>query len=169
MKIVLVFPPFYLEYMYNLPPLGLIRLATALAGDPHELVLLDFVLAIRKGLRRWEEGSMMMVDLRNDRPRGHIGSTTTFPAAIQLAQKIETKSDAGGSGGHSASFVDRLTLERFPFIDATVREGEETFGIWSGIRRRCHGKRHPGVTFREGERSPNPIGCSSNTLTTFLC
>ncbi len=30
MNIVLVFPPFYLASMYNLPPLGLLNLATSL-------------------------------------------------------------------------------------------------------------------------------------------
>ena len=49
MKIVLVFPPFYLEGMYNLPPLGLINLATALKSSHHQITLIDFVLEIRKG------------------------------------------------------------------------------------------------------------------------
>ncbi|MGD9075163.1 MAG: hypothetical protein PVJ69_08115, partial [Desulfobacteraceae bacterium] len=52
MKIVLVFPPFYLESMYNLAPLGLINLATALKNSPHQVVLMDFVLAIRQGTQK---------------------------------------------------------------------------------------------------------------------
>lgn len=48
MKIVLVFPPFYLESMYNLPPLRLINLATMLEGSGREMKILAFVLAIRQ-------------------------------------------------------------------------------------------------------------------------
>jgi len=52
MKILLVFPPFYLEPMYSLPPLGLLNLATVLKTSPHQTTILDFPLAIRKGLIR---------------------------------------------------------------------------------------------------------------------
>jgi len=42
-------PPILSESMYNLPPLGLINLATALKGLSHRVVVMDFVLAIRQG------------------------------------------------------------------------------------------------------------------------
>jgi radical SAM superfamily enzyme YgiQ (UPF0313 family) len=165
MKIVLGFPPFYLESMYNLPPLGLIRLATALGRAQNAVVLLDFVLAIRKkdlamGRGIYDECVERILAERPDIV-GISVQSTTFPAAIQLAQKIRDK----GSdvkivlGGHSVSFADRLTLERFPFIDAIVRgEGEETFKALvqaydAGVTERGI----PGVTFRErGEVLRNP-------------
>jgi radical SAM superfamily enzyme YgiQ (UPF0313 family) len=158
MKIVLVFPPFYLESMYDLPPLGLIRLATSLMGRPHPVVLLDFVLAIRKrdlvmGRGIYDECVERILEERPDLV-GISVQSTTFPAAIQLAKKIRAR--AGDVklvlGGHSVSFADRLTLERFPFIDAIVRgEGEETFKALVQAYDADVTKRGiPGVTFREG-------------------
>jgi radical SAM superfamily enzyme YgiQ (UPF0313 family) len=158
MKIVLVFPPFYLESMYNLPPLGLIRLATALGGDPHAVVLLDFVLAIRKrdlamGRGIYDECVERILEERPDIV-GISVQSTTFPAAIQLAQKIRDKgSDVKVVlGGHSVSFADCLTLERFLFIDAIVRgEGEETFkALVQAYDAGMTVRGIPGVTFREG-------------------
>jgi radical SAM superfamily enzyme YgiQ (UPF0313 family) len=165
MKIVLVFPPFYFESMYNLPPLGLIRLATALGGAPYSVVLLDFVLSIRKrdlamGRGIYDESVERILDEQPDLV-GISVQSTTFPAAIQLAQKIRDKgSDVKVVlGGHSVSFADRLTLDRFPFIDAVVRgEGEETFKALvqaydAGITVRGI----PGVTFSDGgETVRNP-------------
>jgi len=49
MRIALVFPPFYHPAMYNLPPLGLINLATGLRRAGHEPLIIDLVLAIRTG------------------------------------------------------------------------------------------------------------------------
>ena len=49
MRIALVFPPFYHPAMYNLPPLGLINLATGLKLAGHEPRIVDLVLAIRNG------------------------------------------------------------------------------------------------------------------------
>lgn len=48
MKTVLVFPPFLFDSIYNLPPLGLINIATMLKNTPHETVILDFVLMLRQ-------------------------------------------------------------------------------------------------------------------------
>ncbi len=48
MNIALVFPPFHFDQMYNLPPLGLINLATALRPSPHRVRIFDFPLAIRR-------------------------------------------------------------------------------------------------------------------------
>jgi len=44
MRIALVFPPFYHPAMYNLPPLGLINLATGLKLAGHEPGIVDLVL-----------------------------------------------------------------------------------------------------------------------------
>ena len=151
--------------MYNLPPLGLIRLATALKGDPFEVVLLDFVLAIRKrdlamGKGIYDECVERILEERPDLV-GISVQSTTFPAAVQLGQKIRAKGNDVKIvlGGHSVSFADHLTLDRFPFIDAVVRgEGEETF---KALARAYEGGKTasgiPGVTFRgDGGVTRNP-------------
>jgi hypothetical protein len=134
MKIVLVFPPFYLESMYNLPPLGLINLATALKGSPHQVALVDFVLAIRQntlnmGKDIYGECAERILE-ESPHLVGFSAQCTTYPAVIQVSKIIRGKDPAVKIviGGHNASFVDRMTLERFSFVDAIVRgEGEVTF------------------------------------------
>ena len=49
MRITLVFPPFYHVSMYNLPPLGLVNLASILDSTKHVGTILDQVLSIRTG------------------------------------------------------------------------------------------------------------------------
>ncbi|MCD6272928.1 MAG: hypothetical protein J7K30_08805 [Deltaproteobacteria bacterium] len=49
MNMTLVFPPFYLESIYNLPPLGLINLATSVDNSAHNVNIKDFVPALRTG------------------------------------------------------------------------------------------------------------------------
>ena len=134
MKIVLVFPPFYLEPMYNLPPLGLINLATALKGSVHQVVLIDFVLAIRRGTLRMSKDIYRDCahEILNEEPDliGFSAQCTTYPGVIRISKEIKDKQNDVKIviGGHNASFVDRITLERFPFVDAIVRgEGEITF------------------------------------------
>lgn len=134
MKIVLVFPPFYLEPMYNLPPLGLINLATALKGSVHQVVLIDFVLAIRRGTLRMSKNIYRDCahEILNEKPDiiGFSAQCTTYPGVIRISKEIKDKQNDVKIviGGHNASFVDRITLERFPFVDAIVRgEGEITF------------------------------------------
>ena len=48
MNTLLVFPPFYYEPMYNLPPLALVNLATSVKGPGRRIIVMDFVLAIRQ-------------------------------------------------------------------------------------------------------------------------
>jgi radical SAM superfamily enzyme YgiQ (UPF0313 family) len=134
MKIVLVFPPFYLESMYDLPPLGLVNLATALKDSPHQVTLIDFVLAIRQKTLKMDRGiySSCAEKILSQKPDmvGFSAQCTTYPAVVQISKKIKDKRPDVKVviGGHNASFVDRLTLERYPFVDAIVRgEGEITF------------------------------------------
>jgi len=158
MNIALIFPPFYLEPMYNLPPLGLINLATALKGLSHRVVVMDFVLAIRQGtLKRGRNIYDDCVDrILAEAPDlvGFSAQCTTYPAVIQISKKIKGRDPHVKIviGGHNASFVDQATLERYPFIDAIVRgEGEITFKEW--INACEEGKDWagiPGVTYRQG-------------------
>ncbi|KPK31378.1 MAG: radical SAM protein [Nitrospira bacterium SG8_3] len=134
MKIVLVFPPFYLESMYNLAPLGLINLATALKNSPHQVVVIDFVLAIRQrtlkmGKNIYGDCAERILDEAPDLV-GFSAQCTTYPAVVQISEKIRNKRPDVKIvvGGHNASFVDRLCLERYPFVDCIVRgEGEISF------------------------------------------
>jgi radical SAM superfamily enzyme YgiQ (UPF0313 family) len=160
MKIVLVFPPFYLESMYNLPPLGLINLATALKSSPYQVVLIDFVLAIRQQTLRMGENiySDCAQMILREAPDivGFSAQGTTYPAVIQICKKIRDKRPDVKNviGGHSASFLDRLTLERFPFVDAIVRgEGEITFReLVSAYEHGRNEEGIPGVTYHHGKR-----------------
>ena len=112
MKIVLAFPPFYLEPMYNLPPLGLINLATALKGLSHRVVVMDFVLAIRQGaLKRGRDIYDDCVEkILAEAPDlvGFSAQCTIYPAVIQISKKIKGRDPHVKIviGGHNASFVD---------------------------------------------------------------
>lgn len=134
MKISLVFPPFYVESMYNLPPLGLVNLATTLAGTDHHIVIHDLVLALRKKDLRMSQsiyGDSADIILQHDPDVvGFSAQCTTYPAVVQIAERLKkAKRDmAIVVGGHNASFVDEETLLAHPQIDGVVRgEGEMTF------------------------------------------
>jgi radical SAM superfamily enzyme YgiQ (UPF0313 family) len=160
MNVVLVFPPFYLESMYNLPPLGLINLATALKGLQHQVVVIDFVLALRQKTLGMGEGIYAdcaeAVLERDPDVVGFSAQCTTYPALIQIARKIKERKASVLTvvGGHNASFVDELTLERFPAVDSIVRgEGEITFReLVTAYDRGESPERVLGVTHRLGER-----------------
>ncbi|MBW1786207.1 MAG: cobalamin-dependent protein [Deltaproteobacteria bacterium] len=134
MNIVLVFPPFYLASMYNLPPLGLLNLATSLKGRPHRVVILDFVLAIRRkklgmGPGIYDDCAGAILD-EDPHVVGFSGQCTTYPAVIQIARRIKEKRPQVKVviGGHNGGFVDAATIEAYPFVDCIVRsEGEATF------------------------------------------
>ena len=134
MKIVLVFPPFYLQGMYNLPPLGLINVATSIKNSGHEIVLLDLVLAIRRntlsmGKNIYDESAELILGENPDMV-AISAQCTTFPPAIQISRRIRARDPHVKIvfGGHNVSFADRATLENFPFIDCMVRgEGETIF------------------------------------------
>jgi len=134
MNIALVFPPFYLESMYNLPPLGLINLATVMKSSPHLVKIFDFPLAIRqKSLYMdgniYRECARQVIAFEPD-VAGFSVQCTTYPPAVRIAEELKKLNPRLQVvfGGHNASCVDELTLSRFPFIDAIVRgEGEMTF------------------------------------------
>lgn len=158
MKIALVFPPYYLESMYDLPPLGLINLATALKPSPHQTVLFDFVLALRQGRLAmgksiYDECAEMIMGEDPDLV-AFSAQCTTYPPVLQIARRIrEAKKGLRiVIGGHNASFVDRETLSGYPWIDAIVRgEGEITFPeLVRAYDRGELGQGVAGVSFREG-------------------
>lgn len=134
MNIALVFPPFYFEPMYNLPPLGLINLATVLRSSPHGVKIFDFPLDIRRKALPMDRHiyracARHILQFAPDLAAFSV-QCTTYPPAVQIAEelkKLHPKLKIA-FGGHNASCVDELTLSRFPFIDAIVRgEGEITF------------------------------------------
>ncbi len=157
MKIVLVFPPFYLESMYNLPPLGIISLATGLADTGHQAVIIDFVLELRrKGIRsgkRIYEDCTERILAEDPDVVGFSAQCTTYPPVIQIARKVkDARSDTKIIiGGHNASFVDRLTLEKYPWIDCIVRgEGEITFKeLVDSYEKGKNGEGILGITYRD--------------------
>ncbi len=159
MKIVLVFPPFYLEPMYNLPPLGLLNLAAVLKESPHETLILDFPLAIRQGLVSlgpavYDHCARRILEEAPDLV-GFSVQCTTYPPAIQIARLLKRHDPSMKIvlGGHNASFVDRRTLTAFPFLDAVVRgEGEITFPeLVDSYSQGRDGEGIPGVTYRSRE------------------
>ena len=134
MNIALVFPPFYFEPMYNLPPLGLINLATVLRSSPHRVRIFDFPLDIRRKAlpmdrQIYRACARHILQFAPDLAAFSV-QCTTYPPAVQIAEELKKLDPALkiAFGGHNASCVDELTLSRFPFIDAIVRgEGEITF------------------------------------------
>ena len=133
MKIALVFPPFYLSSLYNLPPLGLLNLATVLREAGHEVIVLDLVLAIRRnilplGSSLYSESVNLILNEAPDLV-GFSVQCTTFPAVIRITELLRKRKPELSIvlGGHDVSFVDQQTLEKFPWIDAIIRgEGEIT-------------------------------------------
>lgn len=134
MKTVLVFPPFHLQSLYNLPPLGLLNLATILREAGHEVSVLDLVLAMRtgelsSGASIYRNAARMILDREPDLVAFSAQCATT-PAVIRIAELLKKSRTEVRivAGGHDVSFVAERILERFPWFDAIVRgEGEATF------------------------------------------
>ena len=159
MKIVLVFPPFYLQGMYNLPPLGLINVATSIKNSGHQIVLLDLVLAIRQntlamGKNIYDESAEIILGENPDLV-AMSAQCTTFPPAIQISKRIRAMDPHVKIvfGGHNVSFTDGATLENFPFIDCMVRgEGETIFPeLVEAYANGDDGSGIAGITFHRGQ------------------
>ena len=160
MNISLVFPPFYLESMYNLPPLGLIMLGTIANNSGHNVNIHDFVLGIRT--KNLVMGSSIYEDCADrilaDDPDvvGFSAQCTTYPAVVRIAEKVKSKKPGAKVivGGHNASFVDKETLSSFPWIDAVIRgEGEITFmELIKSYENGCDEAGIAGITYRNGSR-----------------
>lgn len=158
MKISLVFPPFYLESMYNLPPLGLVNLATMVSRPDRPVVIHDMVLALRRkdlkmGESIYDDCAEMILE-RDPDMVGFSAQCTTYPAVVQIARRLKTrrKDLLTIVGGHNASFVDERTLGSFPWIDGVIRgEGEITF---RELVEACESDRDlsrvAGLTYRRG-------------------
>lgn len=134
MNVSLVFPPFHLESLYSLPPLGLINLATGLGLAGHQPTIHDAVLELREGLLPMGPGLYQACAERilDAKPKlvAFSAQCATYPAMIGVARELKRRDPdlCIVAGGHNASFVDTQTLERFPQFDAVVRsEGEITF------------------------------------------
>lgn len=135
MKVSLVFPPFYHPALYNLPPLGLINLATLARQAGHEAQVVDQVLALREealplGSGLYEACAEQIAAGRPD-VVAFGAQCTTYPPTLQIARQVRRLLPEVHLvvGGHNASFVARPTLESFPWLDAVVcGEGEQTFG-----------------------------------------
>lgn len=134
MKTTLVFPPFYLSSLYNLPPLGLISVATELRARGADVEILDQVLALREGelepsSRLYDDCAKQILRTKPD-VVGFSAQCTTYPAFLGIAGRLKRERTdlAVVVGGHNAPFVDVETLRHFPFVDAVVRgEGESIF------------------------------------------
>ncbi len=160
MNIALVFPPFYFEPMYNLPPLGLINLATALKPSPHTVKIFDFPLDIRRKTLSMDKNiyarcARQILDFSPDAV-GFSVQCTTYPPAVNIARELKKLDPLLKIvfGGPNVSSIDELTLSRFPFIDAVVRgEGEiafpELIGAFEG---RVAPESVEGVTLRGSDR-----------------
>lgn len=160
MKVALVFPPFYFEPLYNLPPLGLINLATILKSAGHHVRIFEFPLAIRQknihmGRNIYTECSEQVLEFKPDLAAFSV-QCTTYPPALRIAQDIRKTNPAVRIvfGGHNAAFTDALTLQSFPFVDAIVRgEGELTFPeLVRGFEDNTDLGSIEGITFRNDDR-----------------
>lgn len=158
MRIALVFPPFYHPAMYNLPPLGLINLATGLKLAGHEPRIVDLVLAIRTGKlpvdKNIYRNALRLILAEEPEVVAFSAQCTTYPPIVQIVRllKCERPELRVVVGGHNASFLDRQTLERFPEFDAVARgEGEATFPELVAAWQAGHDPASvAGVTWRRG-------------------
>lgn len=165
MKVSLVFPPFHHPALYNLPPLGLINLATQAQRAGHEARVVDLILALREGELPFGPGLHGACAERIAAGRPDVvafgAQCTTYPPTLGIAREVRRLLPHARIllGGHNASFVARETLERFAWIDAVVRgEGEQTFGelldVWSAG---ADPRNVAGLTWRAGaEVMDNP-------------
>ncbi len=157
MNIALVFPPFYFEPMYNMPPLGLINLATVLRGSADNVKILDFPLAIRRKALSMDTGiyrecARQILEFDPDLAAFSV-QCTTYPPSVRVAEELKKlKPQIKIVFGHNASFVDEITLSRFPFIDTIVRgEGEITFPeLIRAFRGEIPLASIDGITYRSG-------------------
>ncbi|MGC8493790.1 MAG: PqqD family peptide modification chaperone [Syntrophobacteraceae bacterium] len=156
MNIALVFPPFYFEPMYNLPPLGLINLATVLKPTKNNVKIFDFPLDIRrKSLSMdsniYRQCAKEILDFAPDLA-GFSVQCTTLPPAVSIARELRKLAPQLRIvfGGPNASSIDERILSRFPFLDAIVRgEGEITFPeLIEAFEGRKELESVQGVTFR---------------------
>jgi len=160
MKIALIFPPFYFEPLYNMPPLGLINLATVLRDSPHQVKIFDFALAIRQktlemGRGIYESCAQQILEF-DPELAGFSVQCTTYPPALQIARKLKEQNRGITVlfGGHNASFVDESTLSRHSSVDIIVRgEGEATFPeLIAEFKGKLDLSRIEGITYRCDDR-----------------
>lgn len=160
MKTVLVFPPFYLPSLYNLPPLGLLSLGASLGKAGHEVSVVDLVLAIREKNLPLDSDiyrHAVAVILREE-PQlvGFSVQCTTFPGVVRICQLLKSSRPTLPLvlGGHDVSFMDCQTLEHFPWIDMVVRgEGELTMvALVNALATGSELAGIPGITWRSGNR-----------------
>lgn len=158
MRVSLVFPPFFLRSLYNLPPLGLLNLATVLREAGYEVAVCDLVLAIRMkklsmGVSIYRDSAQMILGQEPDLVAFSV-QCATFPAVIRIAEILKQIKPGIRivAGGHDVTFVDECAMKRFSWFDAVVRgEGEITLGelaaaYASGGDESCI----DGVTWRHG-------------------
>jgi len=160
MNIALVFPPFYFEALYNMPPLGLINLATVLKSSAHEVRIFDFPVSIRlktisMDANIYRQCARHILEFEPDVAAFSV-QCTTYPPSVRIAEELKKIKPEVRIvfGGHNASFVDELTLSRFPFVDVIVRgEGEITFPeLILAFEHQALPDSIVGITFRAGDR-----------------
>ncbi len=160
MKISLVFPPYYLQSLYNLPPLGLLSLGAVLGRAGHEVAVIDLVLAIREKKLRMDSAIYHHAAalILRDEPElvGFSVQCTTFPGVVRICQILKSSRPSLPIvlGGHDVSFVDYQALEHFPWLDLVLRgEGELTMvELANVLAAGAEPDGVPGITWRKNGR-----------------
>ncbi|MFW6323867.1 MAG: B12-binding domain-containing radical SAM protein [Desulfovibrionales bacterium] len=159
LNISLVFPPYYLPELYNLPPLGLIGLASNLKDTSHKVRIHDHVLALRQGALPLDDNlyqacAREVLEGEPDLVAFSIQCTTSVPA-LRVAQKIKQEKPEARIlfGGHGTSVLDMRLLQNFPFLDLIARgEGEITFKeLVQDLANGGDGTGVSGVSCRQGD------------------
>lgn len=140
-RVALVFPPFVDENYYVTPPLGLLSIAACLERAGHDVRVHDQILMLQRGdfgrgapAGTWANPRIYDAcaeDIAAARPDvvGFSTQCATYPPSLNIARRVRALLPDAFIvfGGHNASFLDRETLERFPYVDAAARgEGEVT-------------------------------------------
>lgn len=133
MRIALVFPPFLLPGMYNLPPLGILHLATIAKAMGHEVKIFDQILELKLGrlpLGKGLYGAAAEEILRYQPDLvGFSCQCTTLIPALQIAKVIKEMRPKIKIllGGHGLWDGEEI-LKRFQQVDMILGgEGEEGF------------------------------------------
>lgn len=137
LRVALVYPPFEdkrdRSAYYIAPPLGLLYIASSLEAAGHAVRVLDFIFEMKSGslpqdAQIYRECARRVAETEPD-VACFSTQCTTSPGSVNIARELRKLCPAVRIvfGGHDVSFIGKLYLERFEFLDFVLGgEAERT-------------------------------------------
>ncbi len=162
-RVVLVQPPHRDTFGYSMPPLGALHIGAAARAAGHEVVFLDFALALRRGEFGSESDGDATVDvvracveriLEREPDAVGIGAMiSSMPVAAALVAKLHERAPELPVilGGQGPETIEEVIVERWPGVDViAVGEADVTFVEWLAVLGdRAAWTRVPGLVVRD--------------------